>query len=139
MWVISKEHSFSASHVLAGLPEGHPCGRLHGHNYNLRITVSADELDATGFVVDYHDLAHFTGWVDERLDHRHLNDVEVLHRIHADLTGSVEDWHRMNPTAENLSMVLSRVLRNSLSAEARGLTVAVAVSETPKTWATWQS
>ncbi|MFI6697695.1 6-pyruvoyl trahydropterin synthase family protein [Streptomyces sp. NPDC050509] len=51
---ISKEFHFSASHQLDGLPEDHPCGRLHGHNYVVALELSAptDGLDTTGFVRD---------------------------------------------------------------------------------------
>ena len=33
MFKISKEFYFSAAHALFGLPDDHPCTRLHGHNY----------------------------------------------------------------------------------------------------------
>lgn len=121
-YTISKRHHFSASHVLDGLPDGHPCGRLHGHNYELDIRLTSQHLDATGFVLDYGQLKPFLAWVDSSLDHRHLNDV---------LT---ED----NPTAENLSRILARTARFLLNLPGH-VHVEVAVSETPKTWATWTS
>lgn len=87
-YTIAKEFAFSASHVLDGLPEGHQCGRLHGHNYVVELELTADRVDDRGFVLDYGDLAPFKGLVDTFLDHRHLNDV---------LTDG------LNPTAENLA------------------------------------
>jgi len=87
-YTIAKEFAFSASHVLDGLPEGHQCGRLHGHNYVVEIELTADRVDDRGFVLDYGDLSPFKGLVDTFLDHRHLNDV---------LTDG------LNPTAENLA------------------------------------
>ena len=42
MNTISKEFHFSASHQLFGLKEGHPCGRLHGHNYIVKIFLSGE-------------------------------------------------------------------------------------------------
>ena len=90
-YTISKRHHFSASHILAGLPEGHPCGRLHGHNYEIDVRLSSASVDpVTGFVLDYGELKPFLAWVDSTLDHRHLNDL---------LTDT-------NPTAENLSRIL---------------------------------
>ena len=46
MYTISKDFAWSASHVLDGLPKGHQCGRLHGHNYVARIELSGHTLDS---------------------------------------------------------------------------------------------
>lgn len=72
---IAKQFRFSASHVLVGLRDDHPCGRLHGHNYTVEIAVESDDVDSRGFVVDFADLDPVRTWIDESLDHRHLNDV----------------------------------------------------------------
>jgi 6-pyruvoyltetrahydropterin/6-carboxytetrahydropterin synthase len=48
---IAKTFHFSASHVIEGLPESHPCGRLHGHNYEVTLVLESDRLDRVGFVV----------------------------------------------------------------------------------------
>jgi len=74
-WRISKEFHFSASHVLTGLADGHPCGRLHGHNYVLKVTLQGFQLDDVGFVRDYNELKPIKAFVDDVLDHRHLNEV----------------------------------------------------------------
>lgn len=120
MFEISKDFGFSASHVLEGLSPGHRCGRLHGHNYTVRVILDCPSLNGAGFVVDYGDLNPFRAWVDETLDHRHLNDVVDF-----------------NPTAELLARHLAGVVRD-LVPLAPGTGVAVGVSETPKTWATWR-
>lgn len=121
---IAKDFTFSASHRLIGLAADHPCSRLHGHNYTVRLQITG-EVDAIGFVVDYRQLAAFKDYLDNELDHQHLNDV----------------LPRINPTAENLSAHL----RSKAFAVLLGLdgfeftdstTVSVSVSETPKTWAT---
>lgn len=118
-YTISKEFAFSASHVLLGLPEGHQCGRLHGHNYVLKITLEGSELLPQGFLFDYGDLAPVKAMVDEVLDHRHLND-----------------WMQVNPTAENLAHTVAKALPTLLDLP-EGVRVSVGVSETPKTWAWW--
>lgn len=119
MYRISKEFHFSASHQLHGLRDGHPCGRVHGHNYIVRVTLTGNELDEHGFLLDYNDLKPFGQWLDDTLDHRHLNDVT---------TGQ--------PSAENLARVLAQQVQGVLQLPA-GVRVSVAVSETPKTWAEW--
>lgn len=75
MYRIAKEFAFSASHIIDGLPEGHKCGRLHGHNYRVVLYLTAVELDDVGFVIDFGDLKPFKQLINDELDHRHLNDV----------------------------------------------------------------
>lgn len=72
---IWKKFRFSASHQLAGLPEDHQCSRLHGHNYLIEVELSSDTLDETGFVLDFGALKAIKLYIDDILDHRHLNDV----------------------------------------------------------------
>ena len=116
---ISKEFAFSASHQLHGLRDGHPCGRVHGHNYVVRVTLEGDTLDDHGFLLDYGDLAPFGRWLDTVVDHRHLNDV---------LDGQ--------PSAENMARQFARAVAD-IAAVPDDVRVRVAVSETPKTWAEW--
>lgn len=74
---ITKEFHFSASHVLDRLPSWHPCARMHGHNYVVVLELSArrEDLTEAGFVRDYRELDTFKKWMDETLDHRHLNEA----------------------------------------------------------------
>lgn len=116
MFLISKDHSFSASHQLGGLPPEHPCSRLHGHNYLIRIHLASDTLTQPGFVIDYNDLKPFFAWVDDKFDHQHLNE-----RV------------RVNPSAENLARYLFDVAKGDFNLPV----VQMSVSETPKTWATY--
>lgn len=123
-YTISKDFAFSASHRLEGLPDGHPCGRLHGHNYRVRVRLKGDALDDVGFLLDYGELKPFGRWVDENLDHRHLNDA----------MGALG----ANPTAENLARWLAGVAGLVLEIDwALASSLSVGVSETPKTWAWW--
>ena len=115
MFTISKEFQFSASHVLNGLPDDHQCGRLHGHNYIIEVVLQAPTLNEVGFVVDYGDLKPLKTYIDNTLDHRHLNDVFTF-----------------QTSAENLARHLYTFCK-SIWPQA----VAVRVSETPKTWATY--
>jgi 6-pyruvoyltetrahydropterin/6-carboxytetrahydropterin synthase len=39
MYTIAKRFAFSASHVIGGLSVDHPCGRLHGHNYEVEVSL----------------------------------------------------------------------------------------------------
>jgi len=75
MYTITKEFSFCASHQLTQLPTNHPCRRAHGHNYIIVIELQSATLGEEGFVVDYRKLNLIKDFIDEHLDHRHLNDV----------------------------------------------------------------
>lgn len=77
MLTITKEFHFSASHVLDRLPPWHPCARMHGHNYIVVLELSArpEDLTDVGFVRDFRELDAFKRWLDETLDHRHLNEA----------------------------------------------------------------
>ena len=117
MFRITKEFHFSASHQLTQLPADHQCARLHGHNYIVEVELSASDLDENGFVRDYHELTPLKRYIDDELDHRHLNDVLGHNRVTAEfLARHLYDWCKTR--WQEVS--------------------AVRVSETPKTWAEYR-
>lgn len=124
MFTIEKDFTFSASHQLTGLVEGHQCGRLHGHNYTVRVRLQSNHLDQHGFVLDYGQLAPVKAWIDSHLDHRHLNDVPDV------AAGTA------NTTAEIMARCIALQVEELLDLP-RNVQVSVGVSETPKTWAWW--
>jgi 6-pyruvoyltetrahydropterin/6-carboxytetrahydropterin synthase len=77
MYTIAKTFAFSASHIIGGLPPEHPCGRLHGHNYEVEVILQAAALDGVSFVRDYRELSALKEFLDATLDHNHLNDVRA--------------------------------------------------------------
>ena len=116
MYKISKQFTFSASHVLDKLHDSHPCTRAHGHNYVVIIHLRSKELNESGFVKDYTDLKFVEEYLDNTLDHRHLNDVIPYH-----------------PTAENIARYLFEIFSEKLPE-----LYAVEISETPKTSAIYE-
>ena len=116
MYRISKQFTFSSSHVLDQLPDGHPCSRAHGHNYVVTIHLRSKELNEYGFVKDYTDLKCVEEYLNNTLDHRHLNDVIPYH-----------------PTAENIARYLFEIFSGKLPE-----LCAVEVSETPKASAIYE-
>ena len=111
MYKISKQFSFSASHILSQLPNEHPCARTHGHNYRVTVHLKSESLDRYGFVVDYKALDNIRQFIAQNLDHRHLNDCMPCH-----------------PTSENIA----RFLYERFKPETPEL-FAIEISETPKT------
>ncbi|MEM7032603.1 MAG: 6-carboxytetrahydropterin synthase [Chloroflexota bacterium] len=116
MYRIAKQFHFSASHNLVGLPEGHHCARVHGHNYIVELILEAEALDETGFIIDFGDLKPFGDIIENELDHRHLNDV---------IPGPT--------SSENLACYLYQRAKAIWPEVAR-----VRVCETPKLWAEYE-
>jgi 6-pyruvoyltetrahydropterin/6-carboxytetrahydropterin synthase len=75
---IYKEFSFEAAHHLPNVPEGHKCGRFHGHAYTVRVHLSGDTVGDEGWIMDFADFKREVEPVLEQLDHHYLNDVEGL-------------------------------------------------------------
>jgi 6-pyruvoyltetrahydropterin/6-carboxytetrahydropterin synthase len=98
------------------MPEGHQCKRLHGHSYVAELILSSPVLDDNGFVIDYGDLKPFKDYIDQTLDHRHLNDIIEV------------------PTAENIARHLYDVAWKLW----HDVSITVRVSETAKTWAEYK-
>lgn len=86
---IAKTFTFDAAHCLPQLPETHKCHRMHGHTYQVVITVSGVVGD-DGFVADYNDIAEAWWPLHEVLDHRVLNEVKGLFVPQAKIWPSTE-------------------------------------------------
>jgi 6-pyruvoyltetrahydropterin/6-carboxytetrahydropterin synthase len=112
---ITKDFTISISHQLNGLPEGHQCARLHGHNVIVRVELTGPVNDV-GMVLDYGELSVFGKFLEESFDHRHLNEAVSF-----------------NPTAENMAAYLYQWCDREMWPVS-----AVSWSESPKTWATYR-
>tara|TARA_R100000935_G_scaffold47252_1_gene70977 strand:+ start:232 stop:642 length:411 start_codon:yes stop_codon:yes gene_type:complete len=94
----------------------------HGHNYELIVSVTGEIDPETGFVVDMKLLKDLIcSEVEDYLDHKNLN-VEV------------EEFKEMNPTAENISVVIWNKLRPKLK---ESLSLSVTLYETPRNFVTY--
>lgn len=84
---IYKQFTFEAAHLLPNVPDGHKCGRLHGHSFEVTLYVEGAVDDHTGWVVDFADIKAAFKPILNRLDHYYLNDIDGLE----------------NPTSENIA------------------------------------
>jgi len=84
---------------------------MHGHNYIVTVHLKSKTLDEYGFVKDYKSLNTVRQFIDETLDHHHLNDC---------LSGP--------PTSENIACFLYERFKPEISE-----LYAVEVSESPQT------
>lgn len=74
----------------------------HGHNYNLIVKVTGEVDPITGYVVDLKILKDIIyEEVENRFDHRNLNL-------------DTEEFKHLNPTAENIAVVIWNKLRQRL-------------------------
>lgn len=74
-FLLWKDFHFEASHRLMLVPEGHKCGRHHGHSYKVRIHAHGFIDRKNEWVVDYAEIASATVPIIESLDHRDLNEI----------------------------------------------------------------
>lgn len=76
----------------------------HGHNYELEIKIVGEVDPLTGFVMDLKQLSDLVNEkVIEKFDHKNLN-VDT------------EEFKRLNPTAENIAIVIYDLLRPHIDA-----------------------
>ena len=53
---ITKEFTFEAAHRLPHVPPGHKCARVHGHSYQIDITLRGPVDPKLGWIVDFAEL-----------------------------------------------------------------------------------
>lgn len=89
----------------------------HGHNYEMEVKVVGEVDPATGFVMDMKKLSDLISEkVIERFDHRNLNL-------------DTEEFRTLNPTAENIAIVIHDLLRPHLDEK---LDLFIRLYETPR-------
>ncbi len=100
---------FDAAHHLYGYPG--ECRHLHGHTWDVEVTVAGEDLDGIGIVYDFKSLKADLATVLERYDHVLINEVEPFDTI--------------SPTAENLARVICEQLQQVVDVRVRVSEVAV--------------
>ncbi|MGS0526816.1 6-pyruvoyl trahydropterin synthase family protein [Zobellia nedashkovskayae] len=94
----------------------------HGHNYELIVSVTGEIDPETGFVMDMKVLKDLIEEkVEDALDHKNLN-VEV------------PEFKDLNPTAENISIVIWKKLRPHINEKHE---LEVVLYETPRNFVTF--
>jgi 6-pyruvoyltetrahydropterin/6-carboxytetrahydropterin synthase len=107
-----KSH-FDAAHALRGYPG--ECRNLHGHTWDIEVTVAATQLDEIGIVHDFALLKEDLNAVLDAYDHAFLNEIAPFDEI--------------SPTAENLARVIYEQLATTV--DPRVSVVEVVVWESP--------
>ena len=71
---IFKEFTFEAAHFLPSAKAGTPNARIHGHSFRARVTLEGQPETKTGVIVNLETLNTALKGVQEKLDHRFLNE-----------------------------------------------------------------
>ena len=94
----------------------------HGHNYELIVSVTGDIDPITGYVMDMKILKDLIkSEVENAFDHKNLN-LEVA------------EFKEMNPTAENIAVVIFNKLRPHIESDKD---IEVVLYETPRNFVTY--
>ena len=77
----------------------------HGHNYSLEVWIKGEVDPETGFVMNLKDLKDLIeSKIEDRFDHKNLNL-------------DTEEFKNLNPTAENICIVIWQILRKELNSK----------------------
>ena len=87
MFVLKIVTDFASAHSLRDYPGD--CARLHGHNWQVEVSVCSQVLDDSGIAIDFREIKKQTKLVVKRLDHQYLNEIKP--------------FDILNPTAENIA------------------------------------
>ncbi|PCH75703.1 MAG: 6-pyruvoyl tetrahydrobiopterin synthase [Flavobacteriaceae bacterium] len=91
----------------------------HGHNYDLTVSVTGEIHPDTGFVMDMKVLKKIIEEeVEEAFDHKNLNE-------------EVPEFATLNPTAENIAVVIYNKLKPKLDSD---LVLSITLYETARNY-----
>ncbi len=96
---------------------------FHGHNYELIVSVTGEINPETGYVMDIKDLKDLIFVeIEEKFDHKNLN-VDV------------PEFKDLNPTAENIAVVIWNKLRPHIE---KSKDLEVVLYETPRNFVSYK-
>ena len=95
----------------------------HGHNYELIVSVTGEIHPETGFVMDMKILKKLIKEeIEDVFDHKNLNE-------------ELEEFAKLNPTAENISVIIWNKLRSKIDSN---LDLSITLYETPRNFVTFK-
>ena len=109
MYELTVKSHFDAAHALRDYPG--ECRNLHGHTWDVEVTVGGTELDEIGIVYDFKALKEDLGAVLSDYDHAYINEVPP--------------FTELTPTAENLARVIYERLAETVDPRVRVLEISV--------------
>jgi 6-pyruvoyltetrahydropterin/6-carboxytetrahydropterin synthase len=113
MYELTVEVGFAAAHQLRGYMGD--CENMHGHNWRVHITVSAERLNDIDIAMDFRALKAIAKEVISPLDHAFLNDVFP--------------FTEKNPSSENIAKWIFDSMKKKINDDVRLSAVTVWESE----------
>jgi 6-pyruvoyltetrahydropterin/6-carboxytetrahydropterin synthase len=95
---VSVSSHFDAAHYLRNYKG--KCEKLHGHRFQVAVSVRAKELNEIGISFDFTELKRHLNEVLENFDHVCLNDIPPYDKI--------------NPTTENIALAIYEGLKSRI-------------------------
>ena len=112
MFELEIRRRFSAAHAILMRGVREP---VHGHDWEVTVTVSGTGLDGDGLLCDFHTLERQVDAIVRPMDSRHLNETPP--------------FDRLNPTAEHVARFIADTLLPQLPGGVR--VASVRVTEAP--------
>lgn len=104
---IFKEFTFEAAHRLPHVPEGHKCGRLHGHSFKAILYLRGPVQEPIGWIMDFTDVKTQFQPIYDQLDHHYLNEIPGLENPTSEVLAKWI-WDRSKPLLPLLCKVVIR-------------------------------
>ncbi len=126
LYELNKDMHFAAAHYIPDERAGN-CAELHGHTYFANLTIVGNELDESGFLVNFSLIKKL---IHDRFDHSLLNG-------HAEF--AEEDRPDRFPTTENVARTLCELIQEHLNGMAnKPLCAQVFLRETPSSYVVYR-
>jgi len=116
---ITRRERFSSAHILENtelkLEENKrifgKCNNIHGHNYEIFVTVEGEVNNENGFVINLKDLKKIMqDKVIKKLDHKLINDVDFMkNKITSTENLCVSIWKEIQKPIEKLGAKLYKI------------------------------
>jgi len=104
---VSYTFGFDAAHHFENFPDGHPYRGVHGHSFQVEVSLAGEPDAATGFVADLGEVERSCREVRGRLDHRMLNEIPGLAKPSLENL-CVFIWRELSPRFPTLARVTVR-------------------------------
>jgi len=121
MYQVTVQVEIAAAHQLRDY-EGE-CARIHGHTWQVEVTVSGNDLNSQGMLIDFRELKQLVNQVVAGYDHSLLNEVPPFDQV--------------SPTAENLAQKIFEEIEERLQVPGISLEQ-VTVRESTRAWASFR-
>ncbi len=98
---LERSYRFEAAHSLPKVPPGHKCARMHGHSYQIVVTIEGELDPERGWVMDFAAIDEHAMPLVKQLDHQILNEIDGLANPTSELL-AVWWWEHLRPTLPQL-------------------------------------